>query len=481
MDNDEPPVSNKYSCSHSESSSQSQHDNELISRKSKRPPPLLSKKPQKSNLIQTKNSNQFDNTDYYDNSNDLWENWNESNDNRQHQSLHSDNLSTQKSNRYNKQSSIKIRHNDRQQINSRSKPTSSLSNKINQLIDNKSTNKKTQAVWRPLSPTRSSEPIDSIPQEPISYKSQQQQQINDRRQSDSYQQRTNLNDHKQRYQTTNTSMINTASIPPLMSVRSDATTTAKLYKTTNHTGSSDYYDDENVYYDSNLQTHQRYHHSNLHNRGYTTLGSYGRYKRSVPLRHQQQYTTYNINNTSTISSAPNTSSGTRQKKNSTNRTNTNNKKSNQSSEQTKTSMVDDQANSSIVKNQPIIEDVSITKPIETSVLSSTTEIEKSNPSGNGISDQKIVIKTDNESNIISQTENQSIKPNKKNPNTSANSKRRTNKDQQNYQQDQRYQNQQAPRHRNNYARSMQGIEFFSNPSIQLKKFHPTSRFLKQNS
>jgi hypothetical protein len=447
MDNDEPPVSNKYSCSHSESSSQSQHDNELISRKSKRPPPLLSKKPQKSNLIQTKNSNQFDNTDYYDNSNDQWENWNESNDNRQHQSLHSDNLSTQKSNRYNKQSSIKIRHNDRQQINSRSKPTSSLSNKINQLIDNKSTNKKTQAVWRPLSPTRSSEPIDSIPQEPISYKSQQQQQINDRRQSDSYQQRTNLNDHKQRYQTTNTSMINTASIPPLMSVRSDATTTAKLYKTTNHTGSSDYYDDENVYYDSNLQTHQRYHHSNLHNRGYTTLGSYGRYKRSVPLRHQQQYTTYNTNNTSGVSSAPHTTTGTRQKKNSTN---------NKKSEQRKPLVVDE-VYSPLEKQKTIIEEI----PIETSVLSPSTEvltkeIEKSNGSGNVISDKKISIQNDNETTVVGQTQNESTKINKKNTTSSSNAKRRTNKDQQNYHQDQRYQNQVAPRHRNNYARSMQG-------------------------
>ncbi|CAF1301437.1 unnamed protein product [Adineta steineri] len=50
-----------------------------------------------------------------------------------------------------------------------------------------------------------------------------QQQINDRRQSESYQQRTNINDHRQRYQT-----INTASIPPLMSVRSDINTTAKF-------------------------------------------------------------------------------------------------------------------------------------------------------------------------------------------------------------------------------------------------------------
>ncbi|CAF3673510.1 unnamed protein product [Adineta steineri] len=60
------------------------------------------------------------------------------------------------------------------------------------------------------------------------YKSQQQ--TNDRRQSESYQQPTNINDHKQRYQT-----INTASIPPSMSVQSDINTAEKLYETANHT------------------------------------------------------------------------------------------------------------------------------------------------------------------------------------------------------------------------------------------------------
>ncbi|CAF1551710.1 unnamed protein product [Adineta steineri] len=70
----------------------------------------------------------------------------------------------------------------------------------------------------------------------MTYKSQQQ--INDRRQSESYQ---------QRYQT-----INTASIPPLMSVRSDVNTTAKLYKIANHINSS-HYDDENMYHDLNFK------------------------------------------------------------------------------------------------------------------------------------------------------------------------------------------------------------------------------------
>ncbi|CAF0777714.1 unnamed protein product [Adineta steineri] len=467
LENEEPSTANKYSRSQSGSSSQSQHDKEPVIRKTKKLLLLPSKKQQqKTNSIQTKNSlkksNKVDSTDYYDNSNDQWDNWDESTDNHQRhrQQLHSDDLSTQKPNRYNKQptSTIKTRNNDRQQTNSRFKQNSSTLNKTN---DNKTTtnNNKTQPVWRPLSPNRPTEAIDPTPQESMIYKSQQQQQqqINDpRRQSESYQQRTNINDHKQqRYQT-----INTASIPPLMSVRSDVNTTAKLYKTANHTNSS-HYEDENMYYDSNLQTHQRYNHSNAHNRGYTTLGSYGRYRRSGTVRHQQQYTTYNTNNTSGISSAPTTNNGARQKKNPTNRTNTNNKKTSQSSEQTKPTVIDE-TNSSLEKLKITNEEVPMKKPNETAVLTPTTEvlpkeIGKSNDSGNGISDEKVAIKNDNETNVV-QTENESTKINKKTTTTtpsSANTKRRTNKDQQNYHQDQRYQNQQAPRHRNNYARAMQ--------------------------
>jgi hypothetical protein len=257
-----------------------------------------------------------------------------------------------------------------------------------------------------------------------------------------------------------------------MSVRSDVTTTAKLYKTANHTNSAhypqrndfynetnddEYYDDETGYYDSNLQTHQRYHNANLHNRGYTALGSYGRYRRGGSLRHQQQYTTYNTNPTSGVSSAPSTNTGTRNKKNLTNRTSTNNKKSNESSEQAKVT-VDE------MKKLSINEELAITKPVETSISSPvtevvTTEVEKPNDSGNGIPDQKSLVKNENEPNVVAvvaQTENDTTKINKKTTTATSNTKRRTNKDQQNYHQDQRYQNQQAPRHRNNYARSMQG-------------------------
>ncbi|CAF3579594.1 unnamed protein product [Rotaria sp. Silwood1] len=442
-ENEEQSITNKYSRSQSETSSQSQHPNESIIRKSKKFP-LTSKKQQqqqqqqqqKINLLQTKTQSKKlinnENLNYIENQINSNDQWNESNDNRyqhytndnrhhqQQQQLQSDSLSTQKINRYNnKQSSTK----ERQQTNSRMKTNSSLSNK-------------SQIVWRPLSPNRPLESTDPTPQESISYKSQQ---------------RTNINEHKQRYQTTtpttptSSSIIDTASIPPLMSVRSDVTTTSNLYNTTNHNLSSSHYDDENIYYDSNLDMHQNYHHhhnhhSNIHNRRYTTLGSYGRYRRSGTVRHQQQYTTYNINNTSGVSTVPNTNSSIHQKKTSINRTN--NKKSNQSSEQIK------------------IDEISITKPIETSIVSSTseiltTDIEKINDT----SDQKNSIKNEN---IISQTENDSNKTNKKTTvvtsSSSSNVKRRTNKNQQNYHQDQHYQNQQAPRHRNNYTRSMQEYE-----------------------
>lgn len=294
-------------------------------------------------------------------------------------------------------------------LDSRSKQTTSASN----TKQNQSSNTKPQSVWRPLSPSRPLDPSDPTPQEAISYKSQQ---------------RTNLNENKQRYQTATTPIIDTSSIPPLMSVRSDATTT-NLYKTANHN-----YDDDNVYYDSNLD--QNYHHTNLHNRRYTALGTYGRYRRSGTIRHQQQYTSYNINNTSGISSAPNTSSGTRQKKN------TNNKKSTQSSEQVKPLMTEE------------------IKPIETSLLSPSTEVLPSDAEKlNDTSEKKFSNKNINESNVaVLPVENDTTKMTKRTKIvTPSNIKRNSNKNQQNYHQDQHYQNQQAPRHRNNYSRSMQGI------------------------
>lgn len=348
------------------------------------------------------------------------------NDNQSRQQLPSDELSSSKLPRNNKPTSIKIREHDRSQVNNRSKPM-----RIQQTIENKSTNNKPSSARQPQSPIQLMKVIEPPAQESIPYKPQQQQQ-----------QRTKTSDHnKQRYQTSN---INTSSIPPLMSVRSDATTTANLYQTM----PSDYYEDDSTYYNSNIQSHQRYHPSNAHNRGYTTLGSYGRYRRGGTIRHQQQqqhqYPTYNLNRTSGVSSAPTANTGARQKKNSTN------KKSHTSSEQTKTTEIDE-VHSPVVKTPPIMEE---RKLPETPVLSPTIELEKSN----GTSDSKTAIKPNA---LLTPSENDSPKPTDKTPSsTSTNSKQRTNKNSH----DQRYQNQQgSSRHRNDYPRAMQG----NPPSLSL--------------
>ncbi|CAF3907723.1 unnamed protein product [Adineta steineri] len=52
--------------------------------------------------------------------------------------------------------------------------------------------------------------------------------------------------------------------------------------------------------------------------------------------------------------------------------------------------------------------------------------------------------------------------------TNSNTKQHANKDQQNYHQDQRYQNQQAPRHRNNYARAINNSRRKSDLNIYLE-------------
>ncbi|CAF4419405.1 unnamed protein product, partial [Adineta steineri] len=53
-------------------------------------------------------------------------------------------------------------------------------------------NDRQQTIWRPLSSNRPAESIDPTIQESMIYKSQQ---------------RTNINDHKQRYQTINTAYL----------------------------------------------------------------------------------------------------------------------------------------------------------------------------------------------------------------------------------------------------------------------------------
>ena len=135
MENDDPPMSNNYSRSPSESSLPSQNEKGRVVRKSKKLP-LSSKKSQKPSLNPTKSSNKklvkFDSKDYYENSNDQWETWEEQTDNRQQQypndnnnnnnnqqrrrqQLHSDDSATQRSNRFNKQVVNKTNQNDKQQ------------------------------------------------------------------------------------------------------------------------------------------------------------------------------------------------------------------------------------------------------------------------------------------------------------------------------------------------------------------------------
>jgi len=336
-----------------------------------------------------------------------------------------------------------------------------------------------------LSPTRPIETNDPTPQEAISYKNQiKTNDINDRRQSAPI-------ERKHRY----TTPINTSSIPPLMSVRSDvppptgsSATTSKHLKTSNQSQRQDYnssshysqrndfynetndsawgnddeyYDDETGYYDPNIQTHQRHHHSigyhsQLHHRGYIALGSYGRYRRGGTLRHQQQYNSYNINNTSGTSSQLNTSTGSKTKKNLTSRTTataTTNKKPNESLEQIKTlveetpKVLSDETvkKPSIWTNETkssIIEEIPIVKSIETPSIPIVIEKPK-----------EIIFeqKSENELNVVPQTETDLTSTNKKSTTTTTNSQRKTN-----YHQDQRYPNQQTSRHKNTYARSMQG-------------------------
>ena len=406
----------------------------------------------------------------------------------QHQQKSSEDLA-QKSTRYNEQNTdfnrtkpmTKTKPNTSRTLDS----SSSVSTKLE---TTKPVTNKAQPAWRPLSPPRPPETNDPTPQEAITYKSQiRTNDMIDRRQ-------TAPVERKSRY-TTSTTPIDTASIPPLMSVRSDVppstvttvtnSTASKHFKTSNQSQRQDYntsshysqrndfytdtndsgwgnddeyYDDETGYYDGNLQTHQRHtqsvgYHAHSHHRGYTTLGSYGRYRRGGTLRHQQQYTTYPAN----ASSQLNTSTGSKTKKTSTNRTT--NKKLNESSETIKpveepTKIMSDEtakkpAAWSTEPKASSLEEIPIFKTIDTPALPLVIEKSKEIP---------VEQKPDNESNVLGQIETDSTTPNKKfttSTTASNNAQKKSNRDQQNY-----YQNQQAPRHRSTYARSAQGKRRF---------------------
>ena len=152
-------------------------------------------------------------------------------------------------------------------------------------------------------------------------------------------------------------------------------------------------------------------------------------------------------------SAPSTVSGPRQKKATTaNRTNSSNaKKVVHSSDPTKTPVLDEEI-SSLMTKQLNMDDVSVLKPIETSLPSPPIDVKKPSVSTIDSFDRKSPLKNDHEPNAVpdDRTDNEPAKGNKKTP-TVAHAKRRGNKDQQSY-----YPNQPPPRHRNNYPRATQG-------------------------
>lgn len=334
---------------------------------------------------------------------------------------------------------------------------------------------KSQPVWRPLSPPRPLVTNDPTPQEAITFKSQMKPtdpstNLNtDRRQSAP-------TERKSRY-TTNTSAINTASIPPLMSVRSDVpapstTTGSKHFKNANaghysqHNdfynegtdaawGNEDeYYEDETGYYDSTNSNHSRHHqsmtyHSHSHHRGYTTLGPYGRYRRGGTLRHQQPYSNYAP---AGASSQLNTSFGSKTKKSVTNRAETSPKKVEETSEPVNSSKT--VPSEEAVKKPSVwateskpktVEEIPIIKSNEAPIIAK--EIEPTHDIVQFSNEPKPLLSIEHEPVMLgAQLETDATY---KKPSSAAHAQKRGN-------QEQRYQNQQAPRHRNTYGRSMQG-------------------------
>ena len=333
---------------------------------------------------------------------------------------------------------VETKYSDRRRQDETIKARSNLSRSSDKSL---SSTKTSQPVWRPLSPNRPLDVNDPTPQESI-HSHSQNKSTHDRRQPE----------RKSRY----TTPMNTSSIPPLMSVRSDVvppslpsnTNLNKHYKSSNYsqrhefypeTNEDEYYEDDNGgYYDSTMSTHSRQqssmgYHSHSHHRGYTTLGSYGRYRRGGSLRHQQQYTTYPTTNSSPL----NTTGGTKMKKTIINRTN---KKTSEVTEEIKP-IVDEslkKPSAWTIETKPIaIEEIPIMKLIEplVPVVIPLTEIEATKEI---LPEPKPLLSNDNES-----TQQNPSSETKKSTTGNASQKK-------SYQQ-------QAPRHRNTYGRSMQGI------------------------
>ena len=348
---------------------------------------------------------------------------------------------------------------------------------------------KAQPVWRPLSPTRPLVTNDPTPQEAISYKSQikpteQSTQLNNERRQSAPAER------KSRY-TTNTAAINMASIPPLMSVRSDVpapstTSGSKHFKNSNVShysqhndfynegadpgwGNEDeYYEDETGYYDSTNSNHSRHqqsmtYHSHSHHRGYTTLGPYGRYRRGGALRHQQPYSSYAPPG---ASSQVNTGFGSRTKKTVSHRTATPPTKAEETSEPPKAVPEEPVKKSSVwaTESKPkTVEEIPIIKSNETPIVAK--EIESTHDTVQFTNEPKPLLSMEHEPVLISvQSDADASGATNKRASSATNAQKKAN-------QEQRYQQQQAPRHRNTYERSMQGTFSLSWMSVLDSFFH----------
>jgi len=371
--------------------------------------------------------------------------------------------------------SVEPKYSERRQQDETTKPrtnfsrSSDISTKKSVPPPVPSSTKTSQSVWRHLSPARTSDN-----HEPGSHESKSSQPKPVDSSNTSYNERRQT-ERKSRF----TAPINTASIPPLMSVRSDLpppsvstttgqSTTNKTFKSSNYSRSHDfysennesswpnddeYYDDETGYYDTNITSNPRHHSSigyNSHHRGYTTLGSYGRYRRGGSLRHQQQYSTYSASNSNT---APlNTSGGSKTKKTLMNRTPPASEPVQTPTTTTtkKTTDLPVETTKTVVKDEPVkkasvwataVEQIPTIKAAEAPtvpiVLASNTEVEpiKDIP----VEAPKSLLSTDFDAPIPVE-----------NPSTTETHAITTKK----VSQKKTYPNQTAPRHRNAYGRGM---------------------------
>lgn len=322
----------KFSRSHSESSSQSQIEQEVSTSRSKHFQ-LTNRKQTKNDDVSNSQKPTNDMIDYFENkvqtqtANDVQDQWTEwETSNKTTMEFVSSDPRYQNSNNDSRRLPTNLPDESTQNSelnyeNSRTKTTNKprTANASRQVETTaKTTTTKSQSAWRALSPTRTNIVDDPTPQESVSYRTQTKtnenssNSNNDRRQN-------STNERKSRYSNL-TTPINTASIPPLMSVQSTvppatSAINSKHFKTTNNLHYSqrndfyaenndgswpnedEYYDDENGYYEGTMTNQSRHHssmvyHSHSHHRGYTALGSYGRYRRGASTRNQQQYSAY---------------------------------------------------------------------------------------------------------------------------------------------------------------------------------------------